>query len=126
MRDEHLYDPPLEIEWREPEDGKAFVTDLPEPPSGDKTDQAFFYRLPSGKVVGYFNRCMHVRIPLDYDDKKFLDSNGFVVCRVHGARYDLETGDAVLGPAYSGLTKVQLSMDGNRMRVTGWKKGNMA
>jgi len=123
MPHEHDYSPPLEFDWIEPEEGRAFVLDLPQPPSGQLQDQAFFYRLASGEVVGYFNRCSHVRVPLDFDDRRFLDLSGMIVCRVHGARYDLATGDSLIGPATFGLAKIRLSMDGNKIRILGWERG---
>ena len=48
------------------------------------------------------------------------------MCRVHGARYDLVTGDALLGPAVRGLTRLELALRDGRIIVTGWKKGRQA
>ena len=120
---EVLYDPPLQFEWTEPRDGRAVCLDLPQPPSGYQTDQAFFYKLKSGKVVGYFNRCSHINVPMDFDDGHFLDQNGWIMCRLHGARYDLQTGEPVLGPAERGLTRVLLELEGTTLKILGWRKG---
>lgn len=115
------YQTPLEFEWKEPENGRAFVLDLPQPPSGYETDQAFFYRTQEGRVVGYFNRCTHVNVPMDYDDAHFLDTNGWIMCRLHGARYDLATGEALMGPAMRPLAAVDFEMEGTMIRITGWR-----
>jgi len=121
---EVLYDPPLTFEWTEPSAGQALRLDLPKPPSGYETDQAFFYKLEDGRVVGYFNRCSHINVPMDFDDGHFLDQNGWIMCRLHGARYDLATGEAVIGPAQFGLTRILLELEGNQMKVLGWRKGS--
>ncbi|MCR9144328.1 MAG: Rieske (2Fe-2S) protein [bacterium] len=123
----HRYEPPLDIALERPlvaGESVAFVTRLPHPPNGDKADQAFFYRLTDGRVVGYFNRCTHITIPLDYDDGKFLDPQGFIMCRVHGARYELETGLRCTGPATTNLTRILVEEieDGRSLRITGWEK----
>lgn len=125
---EHRYDPPLEFNLEQPltpGDARAFMARLPNPPNGDEFDQAFFYRLGDGEIVGYFNRCTHVSIPLDYDDGLFLDTAGFIMCRVHGARYELETGLRCFGPARTNLTRIlidQAHSDPAVLRVLGWEK----
>ena len=120
-----LYEKPVDIVLREPlkaGDQKALVVELPEPPNGDSTDRAFFYRLSNGEVVGYFNRCTHVTVPLNFDDDRFLDSAGFIMCRLHGARYELETGRVCLGPAMGNLTRVLFEERPGVLRVLGWER----
>ncbi|MEQ9365512.1 MAG: Rieske 2Fe-2S domain-containing protein [Leptospirales bacterium] len=122
---EHRYEPPIEIPLVRPliaGDRVAFTARLPEPPNGDREDQAFFYRLTGGEIVGYFNRCTHITIPLDYDDGEFLDRDGFIMCRVHGARYELESGLRCAGPARTNLTRILVEEDGLTLRVLGWQK----
>ena len=122
---EHRYDPPLVIALERPllaGDAVAFTTRLPHPPNGDREDQAFFYRLESGEIVGYFNRCTHITIPLDYDDGKFLDGQGYIMCRVHGARYELESGLRCAGPARTHLTRILLEELESALRILGWQK----
>lgn len=122
---DHTYEPPLEIRLERPlvaGGPVAFTVRLPAPPNGDRDDQAFFYRLAGGEVVGYFNRCTHITIPLDYDDGKFLDGQGFIMCRVHGARYELETGLRCFGPARTNLTRILVEEDGGTLRIMGWEK----
>lgn len=119
------YDPPLRLTPPAPlEVGarKAFTAFLPHPPNGDTEDEAFFYRLPDGRVVGYFNRCTHIRAPLDFGDGEFLDAAGFILCRLHGARYDLESGEVCYGPARTHLTRVLCEEEAGALIVYGWEK----
>ncbi len=119
------YDPPLRLPLLQPlESGarKAFTAVLPDPPNGDVQDEAFFYRLPDGRVVGYFNRCTHIRAPLDFGDAEFLDPAGFILCRLHGARYDLESGEVCYGPARTHLTRVLCAEEPGTLVVYGWEK----
>ncbi len=134
----HTYDPPIRITDYAPlkrrtkndDSGEgppaggltAFKTSLPNPPNGDELDEAFFYRLLDGRIVGYFNRCTHVNIPMDYDDGNFLDREGFILCSVHGARFDLETGDPVFGPGRGPLTRIRCEEDEETLVVLGWEK----
>lgn len=108
----HLYDQPIEVKESIPEHPRALRLDLPEPPNGDASDQAFVYRLDD-EVVGFFNRCGHVRLPMDLDDGKFFDREGMIICRVHGARFDERSGACIMGPAYTGLYRL-LIQSGNR------------
>ena len=127
----HSYDPPLritEIQALLPgrdADNKtrsSLRLNLPHPPNGDDLDEAFFYVLDSGRVVGYFNRCTHVSIPMDFDDGEFLDTMGFVMCKVHGARYDLETGEACMGPGRGSLTKINCKLENEELVIYGWER----
>lgn len=123
---EHRYDPPIVLA---PEavlragERRAFTAMLPHPPNGDAEDQAFFYKLSDHRIAAYFNRCTHVSIPMDFDDGEFLDNNGFIMCRLHGARYELETGLRCLGPARTNLTRIVCEEDDEgRLIVYGWEK----
>jgi 3-phenylpropionate/trans-cinnamate dioxygenase ferredoxin subunit len=125
MAEEFHYPAPIDV-GEAPTPGKSILVELPNPPSGYAKDEAFVFTLEDGQVVGYFNRCSHVQVPLDMGDGDFLDRSGFIMCRVHGARYDLATGDALLGPAVRGLTRLELALRDGRIIVTGWKKGRQA
>lgn len=126
------FEKPVEIELPEtitPGSGHSFVFEIPNPPNGDEKDQAFIFRLEDSSLVGYINRCGHISLPLDYDDGLFFDTNGFLICRVHGARYDAATGEIVLGPARTPLIRLILEeeKDGNpanlaRVRILGYRR----
>ncbi|MBI40108.1 MAG: hypothetical protein CMF59_10940 [Leptospiraceae bacterium] len=106
----HLYENPVPVEELVPEHPSSLVIRLPQPPNGDAEDLAFLYRI-KGKTVGFFNRCGHVRLPMDLDDGKFFDLEGMIICRVHGARFDEEHGNCLMGPAYTGLYRLILRSD---------------
>lgn len=91
--------------------------DLPEPPGGDPTDQAFLYRL-NGVYLGFFNRCGHIRLPMDLEDGRFFDPEGMIICRVHGARFDENQGHCLMGPASVGLYRLILET-GQRQNLEG-------
>ncbi len=120
------YDPPLEIVLNEPlpeamVDRAAFTARLPNPPNGDEADEAFFYRV-QGTAVGYFNRCSHVAVPLDMGDRLFLEQGGLIMCRFHGALYELNSGAVCRPPARTGLTRVLCEERDGRLIVLGWKR----
>jgi len=56
-----------------------------------------------GRVVAYLNRCAHVPTEMDWQPGQFLDSERqFIVCSIHGATYEPETGRCVGGPCGRG------------------------
>ena len=57
----------------------------------------------AGRVVAYLNRCAHVPTEMDWQPGQFLDSERqFIVCSIHGATYEPETGRCVGGPCGRG------------------------
>ena len=120
----HRYEPAIRIDGAhslEPE-GRAIKFHLPHPPNGDEHDEAFVLRLADGRLVGFFNRCAHVTVPMDYADGEFLDGTGLIMCRVHGARYDPESGAPVLGPGRGPLTRLLVEEDGDTILIRGWER----
>jgi len=64
--------------------------------------RAFALRI-DGRVVAYLNRCAHVPTEMDWQPGQFLDSERqFIICSVHGATYEPETGRCVGGPCGRG------------------------
>ena len=64
--------------------------------------RAFALRI-EGRVVAYLNRCAHVPTEMDWQPGQFLDSERqFIVCSIHGATYQPETGRCVGGPCGRG------------------------
>lgn len=52
-----------------------------------------------GHFYGYWNRCKHVPLPLDWGDGDFFADDGkLLICRNHGALYLPGTGECVAGP----------------------------
>lgn len=115
-----LYSNPVVLQAAIPEHPKALRVQLPEPPNGDQEDQAFIYRI-EGALTGFFNRCGHVRVPLDLDDGNFFDLEGMIICRVHGARFDEKQGHCLMGPAYTGLHRLIIEETESAVQVLGWE-----
>ena len=64
--------------------------------------RAFALRI-EGRVVAYLNRCAHVPTEMDWQPGRFLDSaRQFILCSIHGATYEPETGRCVGGPCGRG------------------------
>ena len=107
-----------------PEHPSAIRIRLPEPPNGDPDDEAFLYRI-GPDIFGFFNRCGHVRMPMDLDDGKFFDLEGMIICRVHGARFDEYSGSCVMGPSPVGLYRLLfdrlIDSPESSIQITGWE-----
>jgi nitrite reductase/ring-hydroxylating ferredoxin subunit len=60
-----------------------------------------------GKPVAYLNRCLHVPTEMDWRGGEFLDADKeFIVCSVHGAMYEPQTGRCAGGPCGRGRLTV--------------------
>lgn len=82
-----------------PDRGPAFVFDVLH---HREPVRAFVLRF-DGAVVGYLNRCVHVPAEMDWQAGEFLDSDkAFIMCSIHGAVYQPQTGRCVGGPCGRG------------------------
>ncbi len=69
---------------------------------------AFVLRFRHG-VHAYLNRCSHRGVSLDWDPGRFFDRSGrYLICAVHGAHYEPDTGVCVGGPCSGGLVKLSV------------------
>src|SRR3954468_15449396 len=86
-------------------------------------ERAFVVRLPgrdggagdggAGDLRAYVNRCRHANLPLDWGDDRFLDEEGKIACRAHGARFEPEDGRCFAGPCWGKqLRPVKVELDG--------------
>jgi nitrite reductase/ring-hydroxylating ferredoxin subunit len=68
-----------------------------------------------GGFVAYENRCPHWSVPLGFGDDQFLDDTGSVIlCPMHGARFDIESGVCTMGPCLDdGLEKFRVEVKGD-------------
>ncbi|HLO75312.1 MAG TPA: Rieske 2Fe-2S domain-containing protein [Magnetospirillum sp.] len=59
-----------------------------------------------GAVRAWIDCCPHAFVPLEMEPDRFLDlTGGFVLCTMHGAHFDVDTGKCVQGPCRGlGLT----------------------
>jgi nitrite reductase/ring-hydroxylating ferredoxin subunit len=78
--------------------------------------RAFALRV-DGKVVAYLNRCAHVPSEMDWQHGKFLDGDQqFILCSIHGAAYEPQTGRCVAGPCGRGrLTPIEVEERGGQV-----------
>ncbi len=73
----------------------------------------------AGQVFAYLNACPHRRLPLDFDDGRFLNADATrIVCANHGALFRIEDGVCVAGPCVSAaLTAIAVEIDGNGVSI---------
>ena len=61
--------------------------------------QAAFAIRYQGRVYAYLNQCRHIPVEMDYRDGDFFDlSKHYLICALHGATYQPDTGLCVRGP----------------------------
>lgn len=78
-----------------PEGGDAVRFEVP----GPHGPQVAFVLRWQGQVYAWLNQCRHVPVELDWNPGKFLDDSGlYLICAVHGALYEPDTGLCVAGP----------------------------
>jgi len=66
--------------------------------SGDWPLRGFVVR-KGEEVFAYLNRCPHAGHPLNWRPDDFLaPDNALLLCRSHGAQFDIATGECVVGP----------------------------
>lgn len=51
------------------------------------------------QIFVYWNRCPHLGTPLEWEENRFLDSEGALIqCSTHGALFQIEDGHCLVGP----------------------------
>lgn len=100
-------------------DGVRFEVDLP----GGRAS-AFAVRY-AGTVRAFLNRCAHVPIELDWQNGRFFDTRGlYLICSMHGAHYEPDTGRCVMGPCKGrSLTPVTVTERDGNIYVTEQENG---
>ncbi|WP_028534885.1 Rieske (2Fe-2S) protein [Paludibacterium yongneupense] len=52
-----------------------------------------------GRVYAYINACRHIPLELDCNEGDIFDLSGhYLICSMHGARYEADSGYCVYGP----------------------------
>lgn len=75
----------------------------------DGIDRDAFVIRHAGALHAYLNTCRHQSRELDMGDGRFLEADGTLVCRHHGARYEPASGVCVEGPCKgASLTRLRL------------------
>lgn len=70
-----------------------------------------------GSLYAYENRCPHFGINLEVQpDRFFSHDNQYLQCSMHGALFELDTGDCISGPCRGQpLRKVELTQQGDQV-----------
>ncbi|MEP7282955.1 MAG: Rieske 2Fe-2S domain-containing protein, partial [Rubrivivax sp.] len=95
------------------ERGRAVVWDVT---LWGRPARAFALRI-DGAVVAYLNRCVHVPTEMDWQEGEFLDMDRrWIVCSIHGAHYEPDTGRCAAGPCGRGrLTPIATAERGGQV-----------
>jgi nitrite reductase/ring-hydroxylating ferredoxin subunit len=72
-----------------------------------------------GCHYAYVNRCRHERRPLDWRHKFLTDDGLYLICAVHSALFEQETGTCIEGPCRGAwLEPLRIERDGDWLVVT--------
>ncbi|QGM46371.1 Rieske (2Fe-2S) protein [Methylocystis heyeri] len=91
-------------------------------PTGEPKPWRIMITRKGANVYGYENVCPHQGERLDGNNPgNFLDEDGnFIACSVHGAMFDLDSGECFIGPCKGkNLSQIQLVVDDGDVCVTG-------
>jgi nitrite reductase/ring-hydroxylating ferredoxin subunit len=84
---------------------------------GDEETEIFLVR-SEGKVRAFVNVCPHRYLPLNWKDDSFLTlDKSRILCVVHAALFDTDTGDCLTMHAPDGLTPVAITIEGDDIRL---------
>jgi nitrite reductase/ring-hydroxylating ferredoxin subunit len=65
----------------------------------DASEAALFLVRRGERVFAYRNRCPHTGAPLEWQEGRFLDSDGALIqCATHDALFRIEDGVCIAGP----------------------------
>ncbi len=67
----------------------------------------------AGQVFAVINRCSHAEEPLECGRIR----NGWISCPAHGARFDLETGEALNSPAKDPIETFEVRIAGDAIEI---------
>lgn len=67
----------------------------------------------AGEVYAYLNVCPHAGRPMNWAPNQFLFTpEGHLVCAAHGATFDVEGGECLLGPCLgASLTRIPVAVE---------------
>lgn len=71
------------------------------------------------QVYGYYNRCPHTGVNLDWTPNQFLDISGKLIqCSTHGALFRIHDGFCEVGPCSgASLTAVKLQIHNEEIQL---------
>lgn len=67
-----------------------------------------------GEVYAFEDRCSHAEFPMS--DGEMVDDHA-IECALHGAQFDVRTGEAIEGPATESLALYEVHVDGDDVLV---------
>ena len=67
-----------------------------------------------GKLYAVENRCSHEKTPLEGGRVR---ASGKIVCPIHGATFDLETGKALSAPAVLPIAAFPMKIEGDKIYI---------
>lgn len=76
-------------------------------------DQAIVIVNREGKIYALEDRCSHEEFPLSAGDL----ASGEITCSLHGARFDIETGQPRALPAVLPVKTYEVRVEGDEIRV---------
>jgi nitrite reductase/ring-hydroxylating ferredoxin subunit len=86
---------------------------------GTEETEIFLVR-NDGKVRAFVNVCPHRYLPLNWKDDSFLTlDKSRILCVVHAAIFDSDTGDCLTMHSPDGLTPVAIAVEGEDIRLVG-------
>ena len=92
-------------EWTQLQDGQCRGFDA----HGSGRDTVLIVR-SEGRLHAYEDRCPHLDTPMAWRKGAYLNASGTrIICAAHGAQFDIETGECLLGPCLGQrLTRVEI------------------
>jgi len=83
-------------------------------------NQYFFAVKKDDQVFLYRNSCPHLGTPLEWEEDRFLDSDGALIqCSTHGALFLIEDGLCIAGPCKGkSLHAVPFEIENNMIMIT--------
>jgi nitrite reductase/ring-hydroxylating ferredoxin subunit len=89
--------------------------------SGEGTPWPILISRKGNNFYGFENACPHQGLKLDGGSGELMDDEGnFLVCRNHGAQFDLDTGHCFSGPCQGkALTPIKVVVDDGDVCITG-------
>ena len=85
--------------------------------SGPKGEEIILTKVQE-EVHGFLNSCPHIGIGLDYGDGDCLFEPGVLVCSMHGALFEADSGTCISGPcAGQSLTRLPIVVTNGRIEI---------
>jgi nitrite reductase/ring-hydroxylating ferredoxin subunit len=101
-------------EIAEPGSKGPFIVEL------DTEEIEIFLVRTDGNVRAFVNVCPHRYLPLNWKNDSFLTLDKTrILCVVHAALFDTDSGDCLTMHAPEGLTPVEIAIDGDDIRLVG-------